>query len=96
MDHLRDVITSQIPMSHMVSNEAEEVTFALPSNQVSEFERLFEKLETDGKTLGIDSLGVYFTSMEEIFLRSAFPQCLRRICSYLTQIFIRITLLGIT
>ena len=72
VDQLRDEIMSQIFMARIERNEAEEVTFVLPSNQVSKFGKLFETLETDGKTLGIDSFGISVTKMEEVFLRSVF------------------------
>ena len=70
VDQLRDVIQSKIPTASMVSNEADEAKFALPSNEASKFEELFKMLETDLKTLGIDSFGLSVTSMEEVFLRS--------------------------
>ena len=66
---LRDIITSQIPKSKIVGDEAEEAKFVLPSNQSSKFVELFQTLETDGNTLGIDSFGVSVTTMEEVFLR---------------------------
>ncbi len=69
VDRVRDVITSQIPMARLLSNETEEVTFVLPNQQVPKFEILFETLQTDGKTLGIQSFGVSVATMEEVFLR---------------------------
>ena len=74
MDQLRYVISSQIPLVQVVRDEADEVTFILPSNQSSKFEGLFETLETDGKTLGIVSFGVSVTTMEEVFLKLVFAQ----------------------
>ena len=72
VDQLRGVIKSQIPKAHMESDEAEEVKFVLPGNQASKFEELFKTLETDGKTLGIDSFGVSVTTLEDVFLKSVF------------------------
>src|SRR6218665_2302701 len=72
VDRLRVVVTFQIPMAHMVSNEAAEVTFVLPSNEISKFEELFATLETDRTVLGIESFGVSVTTMEEVFIRSNF------------------------
>ena len=69
VDQLRDVITSEIPEARVLSHETEEIKFILPSEEASDFEKLFETLETDGKTLGIQSFGVSVATMEEVFLQ---------------------------
>lgn len=56
----------------MESDEDEELSFILPSEQISDFEKLFETLETDSKTLGIDKFGVWVMTMDEVFFRSVF------------------------
>ena len=66
VDQLRNVIKSQIPNSELVSNEDKEVIFALPSNQSSAFEGLFETFETERESLGIENFGVSVTTMEEV------------------------------
>lgn len=72
----------------MASHEAEEVTFVLPSQQASKFEKLFETLETDRETLGIKSFGVSVTTMEEVFLRSAAFCIQYNVSSYSSQVFL--------
>lgn len=69
VDQLCDVITSEIPEARVLSNETEEIKFILPSEEASDFEGLFVTLETDGKTLGIQSFGVSVATMEEVFLQ---------------------------
>ena len=69
MDRLRDVITSQIPTTRILKYDAEVVKFVLPSNEALKFEGLFKTIETDSKTLGIESFEVSVTTLEEVFLK---------------------------
>ncbi|XP_065346232.1 phospholipid-transporting ATPase ABCA1-like [Cloeon dipterum] len=45
------------------------ITFTLPTEKVDQFPRLFEVLETLKDDLGISSIGVSITTMEEVFLK---------------------------
>ena len=72
VNSLLAAIKSEIPLTQLVSDEAKEVMFLLPSNQSSKFEGLFKTLETDGNTLGIESFGVSVTTVEDVFIRSVF------------------------
>jgi len=45
------------------------ITFTLPSNMVDKFPALFDKLENKKEELGLASIGVSVTTMEEVFLR---------------------------
>ncbi|XP_065331487.1 phospholipid-transporting ATPase ABCA1-like isoform X2 [Cloeon dipterum] len=45
------------------------ITFTLPSNQVDKFPKLFDALEKSKDELGIASIGVSVTTMEEVFLK---------------------------
>ena len=67
--NLLAAVKYEIPMTQLVSDEAKEVMFLLPSNQATKFEGLFEVLETGGKTLGIENFGVSVTTMEDVFIR---------------------------
>ena len=43
--------------------------YMLPSEQTKQFPDLFEILERDKQVLGISSIGVSITTLEEVFLR---------------------------
>ncbi|XP_065344398.1 phospholipid-transporting ATPase ABCA3-like [Cloeon dipterum] len=45
------------------------ITFILPTEKVDQFSKLFDVLETSKDDLGISSIGVSVTSMEEVFLK---------------------------
>ncbi|CAB3382094.1 Hypothetical predicted protein [Cloeon dipterum] len=45
------------------------ITFTLPTEKVDQFPKLFDVLETSKDDLGISSIGVSFTTMEEVFLK---------------------------
>lgn len=45
------------------------ISFTLPANKVKQFPELFETLEKAKVDLGIASIGVSVTTMEEVFLR---------------------------
>jgi len=85
VDRLSGLIKSEIPMAHMVNDEAEEVVFALPSQEASKFEALFESLETNGTTLGVISFGVSVTTMEDVFLRRVNQQIKQSINQSINQ-----------
>lgn len=46
-----------------------ELTYILPSDSTSKFEKLFHDLESRREELGINSFGVSVTTMEEVFLK---------------------------
>ncbi|CAB3377760.1 Hypothetical predicted protein [Cloeon dipterum] len=45
------------------------ITFTLPTNKVDKFPELFDVLERNKDALGIESIGVSVTTMEEVFLK---------------------------
>lgn len=51
------------------SARAGPISFTLPANKVDQFPELFEALERSKVELGVASIGVSVTTMEEVFLR---------------------------
>nr|QUF59433.1 ATP-binding cassette transporter Abca5 [Brachionus angularis] len=68
---LNQFITNYIPGSELEKLYGNEVSFRLPMNSVSNFQSLFQKLETESKSLGIKNLAISMTTLEEVFLRLA-------------------------
>ncbi|XP_018909305.2 phospholipid-transporting ATPase ABCA3 isoform X1 [Bemisia tabaci] len=69
----RDLITSAIqefiPEAELRSDEGPKLTYILPTESVDGFPSMFTKLESLKNELGIASLGVSCTTMEEVFLK---------------------------
>ncbi len=62
-------IKSYVPSAKKVTDIGMEVSFILPSSEVSTFSDLFDDLESKKKKLGIDGFGISITTMEEVFLK---------------------------
>jgi len=70
-DNLTKAIQSIIPTSHLEGDIGKELKYILPNNDISKFEDLFRKLETQKEELGIQSFGISLTTLEEVFLKVA-------------------------
>ncbi|KAL6030427.1 hypothetical protein STEG23_011452, partial [Scotinomys teguina] len=66
---LSSVIYYHIPDAILESSIGEEVIFILPKKTMPRFEALFTDLEQRQTELGISTLGVSVTTMEEVFIR---------------------------
>eukprot|EP01087_Luapelamoeba_hula_P023615 TRINITY_DN8712_c0_g1_i4.p1 TRINITY_DN8712_c0_g1~~TRINITY_DN8712_c0_g1_i4.p1 ORF type:complete len:1796 (+),score=315.58 TRINITY_DN8712_c0_g1_i4:95-5482(+) len=64
-------IKRHIPTAQLLSNVAQELSFQLPRDKMESFAELFEELETNGHSLGIESYGISQTTLEEVFMRLA-------------------------
>ena len=69
VDSLTAMIQSYIPTASKESEISAEITFLLPFDQVTKFEKLFTDIEKSFTKLGISSFGVSATTMEEVFLK---------------------------
>jgi len=62
-------IKSHVPEVQLESDVGAELSFVLPKEQSSRFEKLFNHLERDQVALGIDSFGASVTTLEKVFLK---------------------------
>lgn len=58
-----------IPNLNVYTDVGSELTYVLPENQVDVFEGMLKKLESQQKSLGINSFGISLTNLEEVFMR---------------------------
>ncbi|XP_051024070.1 ATP-binding cassette sub-family A member 17-like [Acomys russatus] len=66
---LSSLVYHHIPNAVLESSIGEEVIFTLPKQTVPRFEALFTDLEQRQTELGISTLGVSVSTMEEVFIR---------------------------
>jgi ATP-binding cassette subfamily A (ABC1) protein 3 len=66
---LTNIIKKTIPEAEIKSDMGSVLCYMLPSEQTKQFPDLFELLERDKQMLGISSIGVSITTLEEVFLR---------------------------
>ena len=66
---ITNIIQKTIPEAKIKSEMASVLCYMLPSEQTKQFPDLFEILERDKQVLGISSIGVSITTLEEVFLR---------------------------
>ncbi|XP_035303775.1 ATP-binding cassette sub-family A member 17-like [Cricetulus griseus] len=66
---LSSVVYHHIPNAVLESSNGEEMIFILPKKNVPSFEALFTDLEQRQTELGISTLGVSVTTLEEVFIR---------------------------
>ena len=70
VDQLNKAIqTSNVLDVSVESLSSNEVIYNLPLTETSKFPSLFAKLEANRAQLGIESIGVSCTTMEEVFLK---------------------------
>lgn len=66
---ITDIIQKTVPNSEFKSEMGSVLCYMLPSEQSKHFPNMFEILERDKQNLGISSIGVSITTLEEVFLR---------------------------
>jgi ATP-binding cassette subfamily A (ABC1) protein 3 len=66
---ITNIIQQTIPEAEIMSEMGSVLCYMLPSEQTKTFPDLFEILERDKKVLGISSIGVSITTLDEVFLR---------------------------
>eukprot|EP01036_Dinobryon_divergens_P035789 gene35789-46440_t len=68
---LTSMITSNIPDAKLLTDVGTEISFQLPFNASSKFQKLFEAFDTSLDELGLRSYGMSVTTLEEVFLKVA-------------------------
>ncbi len=58
-----------VPEVGIASNAGTELSLRLPKEAVSQFPAMFERLESESKSLGVLSYGIETTTLEEVFMR---------------------------
>lgn len=66
---ITNIIQEIVPHSEIKTEMGTLLCYMLPSEQTERFPNLFEVLERDKQMLGISSIGVSITTLEEVFLR---------------------------
>lgn len=69
MARITNIIQKTVPEAEIKSEMGSLLCYMLPSEQTKHFPDLFEILERDKQMLGISSIGVSITTLEEVFLR---------------------------
>ncbi|XP_067140472.1 phospholipid-transporting ATPase ABCA3-like isoform X3 [Centruroides vittatus] len=68
-ERICNLVYETVPDSELKISTAAELKFCLPRKSGMNFEKLFDKLETNKKELNISSYGASITTMEEVFLK---------------------------
>lgn len=63
------VINSVVPTAKLRNQYGREVTFELSPKSVSAFGALFQRLETLGGSIGVQSFGIELPGLEDVFLK---------------------------
>ena len=66
---IEKLMKSLVPKAKQVTDVGAELSYILPSSATPSFPKLFDRLETERKELGIVSFGVSVTTMEEVFMK---------------------------
>ncbi|XP_053614714.1 phospholipid-transporting ATPase ABCA1-like [Plodia interpunctella] len=67
---IKNAITSALPQAtQLPESGVRTLAFSLPSRESAQFPRLFTKLEKGKDKLGIESIGVCVSTLEEVFLK---------------------------
>ena len=69
VEEITNIVIGQVPNSRLVSNVNSELGFVLPSEESSQFPRLFEILDQRKEELNILNVGISITTLEEVFLK---------------------------
>lgn len=70
LDEITRLVKSQVPGAKLETSYRSLLTYSLPITSTPKFPQLFEMLDKQKISLGIDSLGVAVSSLEDVFLRS--------------------------
>ena len=66
---ITQTIKQHVPEAKLENDVAAELSFILPSERSSQFEKLFLEFDSQLAEFGIQSYGISVTTMEEVFLR---------------------------
>eukprot|EP00457_Paulinella_chromatophora_P000142 gb/GEZN01000142.1/.p1 GENE.gb/GEZN01000142.1/~~gb/GEZN01000142.1/.p1 ORF type:complete len:1985 (+),score=306.96 gb/GEZN01000142.1/:58-6012(+) len=66
---LAQLVKHYVPESSVLSDSAGEIVYRLPIRSAPRFADMFDSIDSDRKSLAIDSYGVSVTTLEEVFLR---------------------------
>lgn len=66
---ITNIIQQTVPHAEIKSETGSVLCYMLPSEQSKQFPNMFEILERDKQKLGISSIGVSITTLEEVFVR---------------------------
>ncbi|KAL4225817.1 hypothetical protein ACF0H5_013807 [Mactra antiquata] len=69
VNRLTNLIQSHIPSASIESQISAEISYLLPFNESSKFMALFNDIESQLSSLGVNSFGTSATTMEEVFLK---------------------------
>ena len=62
-------VESHINGAKLQNSAGTQVSYSLPLESTQQFEALFNEIETNKESLGIDSYGLSNTTIEEVFLK---------------------------
>lgn len=68
---IRNMINKHISMAKLERKSQKEVTYTLPFDSLASFPSLFQDIELNGQSFGIENVSVWMTTLEEVFLRLA-------------------------
>lgn len=72
VDRLTKLVQSHIPSAYVESQISAEISYLLPFSESQKFEKLFNEVEAQMSSLGVNSFGSSATTMEEVFLKYAY------------------------
>mmetsp|Transcript_22435 Transcript_22435/g.36763 ORF Transcript_22435/g.36763 Transcript_22435/m.36763 type:complete len:908 (-) Transcript_22435:925-3648(-) len=66
---IKELVNKSIPKSEILSNVAGEISFQLPKASSRNFADLFDEIDKNLETLGVDAYSISVTTLEEVFVR---------------------------
>jgi ATP-binding cassette, subfamily A (ABC1), member 3 len=63
------IVKKYVPQCELERYYGKEVTYTLPLESVDRFSSLFDSLEREGSLIGVESVAISMTTLEEVFLR---------------------------
>lgn len=68
---ISSMIKKHVQNGVMERFSAKEVSYTLPIDSVGNFQSLFEEIEQNGQSIGIENVAISMTTLEEVFLKLA-------------------------
>jgi hypothetical protein len=66
---MQRTVHAQVPEAKLLTDVGTEMTFQLPFSASAKFQGLFEHIDDNETTLGVQSYGVSVTTLEEVFIK---------------------------
>jgi len=66
---MRELVQSHVSTAELLNDVGTELSFQLPFSASAKFPALFENIEKDQDSLGLESYGVSVTTLEEVFIK---------------------------